>query len=165
MTAPKDQLSEDEHRELSTVLWSYRAALRRVEFLLEAQLVFARSGSSDRFGVIADLLDESATAVCHLDLRRELLMDRDTNRLSLAEIADTAEEPWKSMFVDHRDCIADLVADITQLTEQCRRAMGMTLDLIDQLLTHETPSDHGVYDRRGRSSREPVPSVLFDSRA
>ncbi len=165
MTAPKDHLSDDDYRELSSVLWSYRDALRRVEFLLEAQLVFARSGSSDRLGVIADLLDESATAVCQLDLRRELLMGNTANEQSLTQIADAADEPWKSMFEEHRDRIATLVAEITQLTEQCRRAMGMTLDLIDQLLTQEAPIDHGVYDRQGRSPRGAAPSVLFDSRA
>lgn len=165
MTAAQDLLSEDDYRELSSVLWSYRTALRRVEFLLEAQLIFARSGHTDALGVISDLLEETATTVCQLDLRRELVLPREAEEYSLADIAANVSEPWSSMFLEHRDSIAGLAAGITKLTEQCRRAMGMTLDLIDQLVSKEASTDDGGYDRRGRTVRSAAPSVLFDSRA
>jgi len=194
MTSSVVPLSEAQQRSLGSMLWQYRSVLERVEFLLEAQLVFASSGRDKRLASVADLLEEAVGTINELDLRRELLLhdsrvdegqtqarttpetsseravDRDEayeegSVPSLSELADAAEQPWSSMFLEHQRWFELCVGRIETLIEQSRQTMGTTLDLIDQLVQHESAPTLGGYDRDGRTVRASSPAVLFDSRA
>lgn len=169
MTTSVSPLSEAQLRTLGALLWQYRSGLERVEFLLEAQLVFASSGRDRRLASVADLLEEAAETINELDLRREvLLFDEvrpDAPIRSLSEIAGMVEEPWSSMFAEHQRWFENCVGRIKMLVDQSRRTMSTTLDLINQLVTNEsTPAADG-YDRSGRTRRSAATAVLFDSRA
>jgi hypothetical protein len=164
------RLTEAEQRTLGSMLWQYRSVLERVEFLLEAQLMFASSGRDKRLASIADLLEDAVMTINELDLRRELLLHGDTDDPSravptLAEISEAAEQPWSSMFAEHQRWFELCVERIQQLLAQSRQTMGTTLDLINQLVTNEQSPALGGYDRNGRSVRSTAPAVLFDSRA
>ena len=164
------RLTEAEHRTLGAMLWQYRSLLERVEFLLEAQLMFASSGRDKRLASIADLLEDAVLTIGELDLRRELLLRGDGNDVNqpvptLAEIAEATEQPWSSMFAEHQRWFERCVERIQQLLVQSRQTMGTTLDLINQLVTSEQSPSLGGYDRSGRTVRSTAPAVLFDSRA
>jgi len=161
------RLTEAEHRTLGAMLWQYRTVLERVEFLLEAQLMFASSGRDKRLASIADLLEDAVATVSELDLRRELLLHDDVSgsTATLAELADEAQQPWSSMFAEHQRWFELCVTRIQQLLTQSRQTMGTTLDLIDQLVSSDHSPTLNGYDRSGRSVRTNAPAVLFDSRA
>lgn len=169
MTSSVIPLTEADQRTLGALLWQYRAVLERVEFLLEAQLVFASSGRDKRLASVANLLEEAAETVSELDLRRELLLHEsvqpDGRVPSLSELASVAEQPWSSMFLEHQRWFELCVGRIKMLVEQSRKTMGTTLDLINQLVHNETGGPVGDYDRSGRAVRSSSPAVLFDSRA
>lgn len=171
MASIEGSLTEDQQRELGSLLWRYRSLLGRVEFLLEAQLMFASSGRDNRLAVIADLIDETATAIGELDLRRELLLhgivDVTTRGpgISLTLLADTVDEPWSSMFREQQQWFEQTVKRIQVLTDQSRHSMASTMSLIDQLVNAESPSAANGYDRHGHAQRSSTPAVLFDSRA
>lgn len=177
MTSSVVPLTEAQQRTLGSMLWQYRAALERVEFLLEAQLVFASSGRDKRLASVADLLEEVVGTINELDLRRELLLhgmmlessqgeDRPEGAApSLSEIAAVIEQPWSSMFLEHQRWFELCVGRITMLIEQSRQTMGTTLDLIGKLVASESAPSLDGYDRAGRTVRGTTPAVLFDSRA
>lgn len=164
------RLTEAEQRTLGSMLWQYRSALERVEFLLEAQLMFASSGRDRRLASIADLLEDAVTTIHELDLRRELLLHGDADDArrgvpTLAEISEVSEQPWSSMFAEHQRWFERCVERIQLLLTQSRQTMGTTLDMINQLVTNEQSPALGGYDRSGRTVRSSAPAVLFDSRA
>lgn len=169
MTSTVVPLTEVQQRTLGSMLWQYRAALERVEFLLEAQLVFASSGRDKRLASVSDLLEEAVTTINELDLRRELMLhvpdQPDAQAPSLSELAEVAEQPWSSMFLEHQRWFELCVGRIKMLIEQSRKTMGTTLDLINQLVTSDSAPALGGYDRAGRTVRGASPAVLFDSRA
>lgn len=162
-------LTEAQQRALGSMLWQYRSVLERVEFLMEAQLVFASSGRDKRLASVADLLEEAVGTINELDLRREVLLHDDAAPggavPSLTEIAELAEQPWSSMFLEHQRWFELCVGRIQSLTDQSRKTMGTTLDLIGKLVSNEASPTLGGYDRDGRSVRGASPAVLFDSRA
>ena len=169
MTSSVLPLTEAQQRALGSMLWQYRSALERVDFLLEAQLVFASSGRDKRLVSVADLLEEAVGTINELDLRREMLL-HDESLLdgpvpSLSELAEVTEQPWSSMFLEHQRWFELCVGRIKMLIEQSRKTMGTTLDLIKQLVTSESAPALGGYDRDGRTVRGSSPAVLFDSRA
>jgi len=84
---------------------------------------------------------------------------------SLSQLADAAEQPWSSMFLEHQRWFELCVGRIKMLIEQSRQTMGTTLDLIGKLVANEAAPTLGGYDSAGRSVRGSSPAVLFDSRA
>lgn len=169
MTSSVVPLTEAQHRTLGSMLWQYRSVLERVEFLLEAQLVFASSGRDQRLASVANLLEEAVETVNELDLRRELLLHAsqptDHRVPSLAELAAVAEQPWSSMFLEHQRWFELCVGRIKMLLDQSRKTMGTTLDLISKLMADDSAPPLGGYDRAGRTVRSSSRAVLFDSRA
>ncbi len=140
--------------------------LERVEFLLEAQLLFANRRGSVRFAQIADLMEETAARLAELDLHRELLLTAHGPAPSLAELCDAVEAPWDQVFRDHQRWFSTAVERTGHLLEQNRMTMGSTLDLINRFangLTNTPPSE--IYNRQGRATREHTGPVLFDGRA
>lgn len=169
MTVHGANPSDEERRELSSVLWSYRAAIDRVELLLEAQIMFSGAGQSHRLSALADLFDETVLRIGELDLRREVLLcsltpsrDQGNASVSLAELIEFFEEPWSTVFRDHQTWFQQSVQRIRSLTHESRLMMTSTLDLVEKLVngTSETVG----YDRHGQSLRPAASAVLFDGR-
>lgn len=151
------------------MLWQYRTVLERVEFLLEAQLMFASSGRDKRLASIADLLEDAVATINELDLRRELLLhEADAPAgaavATLSDLSGSADQPWSSMFAEHQRWFESCVGRIQQLLVQSRQTMEGTLDLINQLVTNERAPALGGYDRTGKTVRSNASAVLFDSR-
>jgi hypothetical protein len=170
MISSVTRLTEAQQRTLGSMLWQYRTVLERVEFLLEAQLMFASSGRDKRLASISDLVEDAVATINELDLRRELLLHDETADASqqppsLSELSEVSEQPWSSMFAEHQRWFELCVGRIQQLLVQSRQTMGTTLDLINQLVSTESAPALGGYDRTGKTVRSTSPAVLFDSRA
>jgi len=170
MISSVTRLTDDQQRALGSMLWQYRTVLERVEFLLEAQLMFASSGRDQRLASISDLVEDAVATINELDLRRELLLHDESVEVtqhppSLSELSEVSEQPWSSMFAEHQRWFELCVGRIQQLLIQSRQTMGTTLELIDQLVSSEHAPTLGGYDRTGKTVRSTSPSVLFDSRA
>lgn len=169
MSAPTISLNEDQLRELSSMLWNYRAGLERVEFLLEAQLLFAGTARDDRLGLIADMLNETAMAMGELDLHRELLLGDEANGAegvpNLGRLCDEADEPWATVLRDQHRWFTATVDRIGHLIAQSRMTMDTTLDLITQMTSTVAGSPVSGYDSHGQTVRSHTPSLLFEGQA
>ena len=180
MTSSKAPTSIDHQRELNEILWDYRSRLRRVEILLEAQLMFMGSGRDSALGVIADMLDETAVQVGELDLRREMFFHRDATalgseqqKISLTDLSVEADDEdhaaWAEILRDHQRFLDTRVRRIQHLVAQSRQSQETMLDLLAQATSQGA---NGVnepalqrYDRTGQTVRAPLPAMVFDGKA
>lgn len=180
MTTSEAPTSIDQQRELNEILWDYRSRLRRVEVLLEAQLMFMGSGRDNALGVIADMLDETAVQVGELDLQREMFFHQDTpptgtgqTQLSLTElsvVADNEEQSaWAEILRDHQRFLDTRVRRIQHLVAQSRQSQETMLDLLAQATAQTSPVSNEPtlqrYDRTGQTVRAPLPAMVFDGKA
>ncbi len=180
MTTSKAPTSIDQQRELNEILWDYRSRLRRVEVLLEAQLMFMGSGRDNALGVIADMLDETALQVGELDLRREMFFHQDAApasgeplTLSLTELsveADNEEQAaWAEILRDHQRFLDTRVRRIQHLVAQSRQSQETMLDLLAQATSQGASGGNEPalqrYDRTGQTVRTPLPAMVFDGKA
>jgi hypothetical protein len=167
---PTSQSSE-ELAPLSSVLWKYRALLVRVEFRLEAQLLFSSTRGDHRLVQIADLMEETATSIGELDLHRELILSADGLEMngaspSLSELCEQVDAPWDQVFRDHQRWFTNSVERIGHVLDQNRLNMGSAMETIARLadVVAGTPSSEG-YDRQGHQLRSGARPLLFDGRA
>lgn len=172
MAVSEARLTDEQQHQLSEILWGYRNQLKRVEVLLEAQLLFANSGRDTNIGVLADLLDEAALAMGQLDLRREILLgshhpgDPSTAlALTLTEASERSDEPWADILLDHRQLLLATVQRIQALVDQSRHTMGATLEMITQMANGVLDSPVLGYDRSGQTVRTSSSAVIFDGQA
>ena len=165
-------MSPDQYRQLAEVLWEYRGLLKRVEVLLESQLLFAGAGRDGNLGVVAEMLDETATAIGLVDLQREVLLGANPTEPSaerwmpaLTELAAGADETWGPIIADHHNNLSAAVQRIQLLVDQSRHTMGATLDRIAQMTSGISETPVTGYDRAGRTVRSSAPALLFDGQA
>lgn len=167
MTSLAVDLTPDRQRQLSQILWAYGDQLRRVEVLLEAQIVFASSGRDGHLGVLADLLSETAAAIGELDLRREVLLtpNESGSPVSLSQLIADSDDPWNKILADHRRSLVAAVQRIQYLLDQNRHTMAATLELLSRMSTDLVDTPITGYDRSGQTVRSSSSAVLFDGQA
>ncbi len=120
--------------ELTRALWNYRSGMERVEFLLEAQLLFAGAGRDERMSIIADLMDETATALGSLALQREIMLRAGWKQApTLEQLAHWSDDPWSTILRDHSEWLTASLDRVRALLDQCRLTRGSTEQLTDQL--------------------------------
>ncbi len=165
-------LSIDRYRQLAELLWSYRTSLRRVEVLLEAQILFAGAGRDGNLAVVAELLDEAASAVEALDRQRQALLaplagqpPGEGSTPALTDLAESADDVWGPLIADHQKNLRSSVERIQLLVDQSRHTMGATLDRIAQVTNGISETPVTGYDRAGRTVRPAAPALLFDGQA
>ena len=169
MTSSGSAPSSDQYRLLAEVLWEYRAQLKRVEVLLEAQLLFAGAGRDGHLAVVAELLDETATSLGLLDLHREVALEPFGGERhgeqwtpALTDLAEGADDTWGPIITDHHNNLSAVVQRIQLLVDQSRHTMGATLDRIAQMTNGISETPVTGYDRAGRTVRSSAPALLFD---
>jgi hypothetical protein len=164
--------SPDHYRQLTETLWEYRALLRRVEVLLEAQILFAGAGRDGHLAVVAELLEETSNSIGLVELHREVLLEPLAEQRqgeqwtpALSELAEVAGDTWGPIIADHHDNLTATVERIQLLIDQSRHTMGATLDRIAQMTNGISETPVTGYDRAGRTVRSSAPALLFDGQA
>ncbi|MFT7597589.1 MAG: hypothetical protein ACI8TP_000509 [Acidimicrobiales bacterium] len=163
------RISATLEKELASIMWDYQAALRRIETLLEAHLLFSRSGAEHRLATVADIIDETATMVGVIDLRREVAMCRlvepGESGATMSDLVEMLSEPWSTVFADHQRTMTQTVDRLQTLVSQNRASMDATINLIAQLIEEPGNVRDGGYDQSGQVLRASTQSVFFDGLA
>ncbi len=153
---------------LNGLLWRYRPYLDRFEFLLEIQLMVSASGRQDWQLQMAELFDETATALSQLDLEREVLL---AGAPGLRELAAEAEDPWAEILLEQQAVLEATVARISGLRQRNSQALAEGAAGLDQLIEALAEANGQVQDESGPSYgqdgqlQQGVGSaVLFDGR-
>jgi len=132
--------------DLSSVLWRERELLETLLFKLEVEQLVLATGRTRWLAPAAREIEEVLDAVRETELLRSLTADAVALELgldpnpSLRDIADACDEPWRSIWLDHRETFTAVSAEITEmaannrelLTSGYQAAKATLLSLSDQ---------------------------------
>lgn len=112
--------------DLSSVLWRERELLETLAYKLEVEQLVLAAGRTHWLAAAAREVEVVLEAIRDLEVLRAVEVDAVAEDLgldpepSLREIADASEEPWRSIWLDHRDAFTTVAAQITRLSESNR---------------------------------------------
>ena len=115
--------------DLSSVLWRERELLETLLFKLEVEQLVLATGRTRWLAPAAREIEEVLDAVRETELLRSLTADAVALELgldpnpSLRDIADACDEPWRSIWLDHREAFTTVAAQITRLSESNRELL------------------------------------------
>jgi hypothetical protein len=115
--------------DLSSVLWRERELLETLLFKLEVEQLVLATGRTRWLAAAAREIEEVLDAIRETELLRSLEADAVAEELgleanpSLQQIADLSDEPWKSIWLDHRSTFTSVSAEITSMAENNRELL------------------------------------------
>lgn len=155
--------------EVSTMLWRERDALQLLLFkLVEEQLIV----SSGRTRWLPQANEEIEFALEQLR-GTEVLRAAETDAIAeelglpspatLAQLEAAADEPWATLYADHRRALVALIAEVEQVTAENRKLLTAGARAIRETLLSVSATVQ-TYDSRGAASTETGP-LLMDEQA
>lgn len=155
---------------VSTLLWREREALQLLLFkLIEEQLVL-RAGQTLLLVEANQEIEHAVEQLQCAEVMRAAEVDAIAQQLgtaelpSLAEFAETAPEPWATIFSEHRDALKQLVAEVEQTTEINRALLVAGASSVRETLSSLTEAV-GTYDARGVAAGGTRRPFLMDEHA
>ncbi len=108
---------------LSIILWRERELLESLLFKLETERLVLAAGRERWLARAAREVETVLTAIREVELLRAVAADKVAAELglppnpSLKALAETAEEPWRTMLADHREAFLRITQEVTSLAE------------------------------------------------
>lgn len=138
--------------DLSSVLWRERELLETLLFKLEVEQLVLATGRSRWLPSAAREIEEILDAVREIELLRAVQADTVAAQLglepnpSLREIAEACEEPWRGIWLDHRESFTTVAAEITAMAENNRELLtsGYKAAKATLLSLSETPTTYAA---------------------
>jgi len=112
--------------DLSSVLWQERELLETLLYKLEVEQLVLAGGRTRWLPAAAREIDACLGRIREVELLRAVAVDTVAAELdldpnpSLHEIADRSEEPWRCIWLDHREAFTTVAAQIAQMSESNR---------------------------------------------
>lgn len=106
--------------DLTSTLWRERALLELLLFRLEVEKLVLSSGRPQWLSMAAREVESVLEEMRHVELLRAVSVDALADELhlqpnpSLREIAESSREPWRAIWLDHREAFASLTARICE---------------------------------------------------
>ena len=116
--------------DLSSILWRERGLLDLLLFRLEVERLVLSSGRSGWLTIAAREIEIVLAEMRHVELLRAVSVDSwrprrtCTANPSLREIAECSPEPWRAIWLDHREAFTALTSQISELSQDNRTAAG-----------------------------------------
>ncbi len=152
---------------LSLVLWRERELLETLHFKLEVEQLVLASGRSTWLMHAARDVDTVLGTIRETEVLRAVAADEAatavgmTSNPSLAALADAAEEPWGSIFTEHRQAFVSATADIAALADSNRHLISAGYRSARETLLSLGETTDG-YAADGSATAEPVRHRLVD---
>lgn len=115
--------------DLSSVLWRERELLETLAYKLEVEQLVLAAGRTHWLPAAAREVEAVLESIRDLEVLRAVEVDAAAEELglgpnpSLREIADASDEPWRSIWLDHREAFTTVAAQITGLAESNRELL------------------------------------------
>ena len=112
--------------DLSSVLWRERELLEMLAYKLEVEQLVLASGRTHWLAVAAREVEQVLERIREIELLRSVEVEVVATALGLADdaslqqIADASDEPWRSIWLDHREAFTSTATQIRQLSESNR---------------------------------------------
>jgi len=156
--------------EVSTMLWRERDALQLLLFkLVEEQLIV----SSGRTRWLSQANEEIEFALQQLR-GTEVLRSAETDALAeelglavpvtLAQLEAAADEPWATLYGEHRRALLDLIAEVEQVTGENRTLLAAGARAVRETLLSVSQTVQ-TYDSRGTAAASDSGPLLMDEQA
>lgn len=157
----------DTYGAVSGLLWRERDVLEHLLYKLTQEQLIVASGAT-RW--LAKATDEVQAAVEHLRLQEisraveiehlalQLGLPADT---TLGQLAETAEEPWATLFAEHRTALRDLVLEVQGVAAETSRQLAAAGRVIGETLDRLGLST-STYDAHGGRAHALSGSRLLD---
>lgn len=111
---------------LSLILWRERELLDVLAYKLEVEQLVLAGGRSHWLAQANREVEDVLTTLRETELLRAVAADEAAYEAgmepnpSLSALAEAAEEPWRTILLEHRDAFRDVTRDITALAEANR---------------------------------------------
>ncbi len=115
--------------ELSRVLWRERELLDLLLFKLEEEQLVLASGRSRWLGYAAREVETVLDSIRQTEVLRATTADAVAaslgleNNLGLRALAESTDEPWRTILLDHRDAFVAVTAQITAMAMTSRELL------------------------------------------
>lgn len=115
--------------DLSSVLWRERELLETLLFKLEVEQLVLASGRTRWLAPAAREIEDVLENIRQTELLRAVEADAVASELgldpnpSLQQIAEASEEPWRTLWLDHRSTFAEVSAEIQTMAENNRELL------------------------------------------
>jgi len=112
--------------ELSSVLWQERELLETLLYKLEVEQLVLAGGRTRWLPAAAREIDACLERIRGVELLRAVAVDAVAAELglepnpSLQQIANQSEEPWRGIWLDHREAFTTVAAQIGHMSESTR---------------------------------------------
>lgn len=136
--------------DLSAVLWRERELLETLLFKLEVEQLVLATGRSRWLPSAAREIEEVLDAIREIELVRAVEADALAATLglqpnpSLREIAEACDEPWRGIWLDHRESFTTVAEEIQAMAENNRELLtsGYQAAKATLLSLSDTPSTY-----------------------
>lgn len=114
---------------LSSVLWRERELLGTLSYKLEVEQLVLAGGRTHWLAAAAREVEVVLEEIREVDLLRAIEVEAVAEELdldpnpSLREIAAACDEPWRSIWLDHREAFTSVATEITALSESNRELL------------------------------------------
>jgi hypothetical protein len=153
--------------ELSAILWRERDLLETLLFKLEVEQLILTSGRTHWLAVAAREVAFVLEEIRDAELLRSVAVDALAAELglqpnaSLNEIAQASEEPWRDIWLDHREAFIAVTVQITEMSQSNRvlltagyqAAQATLLSMTEKASTYEADGSVGSSPRVGLVDR------------
>lgn len=115
--------------ELSSVLWRERELLDMLLFKLEEEQLLLSAGRTRWLPHAAREVESILESVREAELLRAVVADAAAASLGLQEnpslraLAEAADEPWRSILLEHRDAFAAVAAQVSDMADTNRELL------------------------------------------
>lgn len=157
----------DVMEKLSLVLWRERELLESLHFKLEVEQLVLASGRSRWLMHAARDVDAVLATIRETEVLRAVAADEAASAIgmssnpSLSALAEAADEPWSSIFTEHRAAFVSSTADITALADSNRDLISAGYRSARETLLSLGETTDG-YAADGTATAEPVRHRLVD---
>lgn len=115
--------------DLSSVLWRERELLETLLYKLEVEQLVLAGGRSHWLATAAREVERVLDRIREIEVLRALELDAVAEQLgldpnpSLHEIAAASDEPWRSIWLDHREAFTTVATEISAMSESNRELL------------------------------------------
>ena len=112
--------------DLSSILWRERDLLELLLFKLEVEQLVLTSGRTHWLAVAAREVETVLHEIRDAELVRAIAVDTVAAGLglepnaSLRDIAQASEEPWRAIWLDHREAFTTVATQISEMSQSNR---------------------------------------------
>ena len=140
--------------DLSSILWRERDLLELLLFKLEVEQLILTSGRTHWLAIAAREVESVLSEIRDVELLRAVAVDGAAAELGLAanpslhEIALASDEPWRAIWLDHREAFTTVATQITEMSQSNRVLLTAGYQAAQATLLSMTEKA-GTYDADG----------------